>query len=204
MPDHPVRPPEDTVPVPAPLDPRLLDAAMDVLREFGWDGLTQERMAARAGLSRVTAWRAGATKEAVVAALLRRLEADFRDSLWPVLTRDGRGADRLREGLSRLCDVAGRHLPLLLASDRVLHQVFRTEHGGAGTDFSAPFARFLTDGLADGSVRPLADRIDEAADVLFNAACWTFVHLCGVHGWPAEHARQRVLDLVEHGYRAGA
>ena len=180
-------------------DGRLLDAAMSLLAESGWAGLTQERMAERAGLSRVTAWRAGATKEAVVAALLHALERDFHESLWPVLTAEGSGLDRLREGLTRLCEVADRHLPLLLASDRVLHQAFRREHGGSGADFSAPFARFIGEGRRDDSLRVLAETVDDAADVVFNSVCWTYVHLRGVHLWPAAKARSLVLDLVEHG-----
>ncbi len=177
-------------------DTRLTAAALELLAEVGWDGLTLERVAERAGISRVTAWRQGVTRESLVGALLDRLGEDFRDTLWPVLTAPGSGADRLRLGLERLCDVADRHLPLLMASDRVFHWGFRQEHGAAGVNFVDPFGRFLADGAADGSLRPFDDPPDERAEVVFNMVCWTYVHLRGAHDLPPERARALVLDIA--------
>jgi hypothetical protein len=39
----------------------------------------------------------------------------------------------------------------------------------------------------------------EAADVAFNAVAWTYVHLRGRHGWPAERAAARVVGVVLNG-----
>src|SRR5262249_44076345 len=52
-------------------DARLLAAAARVLEDAGWQGLTVEAVAEAAGLSRVTAWRLGASREGPVAALPR-------------------------------------------------------------------------------------------------------------------------------------
>jgi AcrR family transcriptional regulator len=181
------------------VDSRLTDAALALLAESGWGGLTQERIAERAGISRVTAWRQGATRDAVIATLLDRLGADYREAMWAVLTGHGTGAERLRAGLERLCDVADRHLPLLLASDRAFHRGFREEHGSAGIDFVDPFARFIVDGVADGSLRSLSETPLEGAEIVFNTVCWTYVHLRGSHEWPPEKARSLVIDLVMRG-----
>ena len=181
------------------LDARLVDAATAVLAESGWDGLTQERVAERAGMSRVTTWRQGITRERLIGALLDRLGVDFRETLWPVLTADGTGAHRLRLGLDRLCDVVDRHLPLLVASDRAFHHGFREQHGAAGVNFVDPFARFLSEGAADGSLRAVEGDLGETAEVVFNTVCWTFLHLRSAHDVPTERARGLVIDLVLRG-----
>ncbi len=181
------------------LDTRLVDAATSVLAESGWDGLTQERVAERAGMSRVTTWRQGITRERLIGALLDRLGVDFRETLWPVLTADGDGAQRLRLGLERLCDVVDRHIPLLVASDRAFHHGFREQHGAAGVNFVDPFARFLSEGAADGSLRPVEGDLLETAEVVFNTVCWTYLHLRSAHEVPSTRARTLVIDLVLRG-----
>ena len=196
-PDQTSSPPE------APgIDQRVAKAAMAVLAEQGWDGFTQERVAERAGISRVTSWRQGLTRERLVAALLDRLGSDFRETLWPVLTMEGTGARRLTIGLERLCDVVDRHAPLLVASDRVFHHRFRREHGASGVDFVEPFARFISEGGADGSLRRLGSDLPEVAEVVFNTVCWTYLHLRDAHDVPAERARTLVINLVLRGLTA--
>jgi AcrR family transcriptional regulator len=182
-----------------PLDPRLVDAAAAVLADGGWDGLTQERVAERAGISRVTVWRQGITRERLIGALLDRLGADFRATMWPVLTAEGTGASRLRLGLLGLCDVVDRHVPLLVASDRAFHRAFREQHGAAGVNFVDPFARFLGEGAADGSLRPVEGDPAEVAEVVFNTVCWTYLHLRSAHEVPPDRARALVIDLLLRG-----
>src|SRR5258705_6479685 len=63
-------------------DARLLAAAARVLEDAGWQGLTIEAVAEAAGLSRVTAWRLGATREALVASLIGQLDQDYRRGVW--------------------------------------------------------------------------------------------------------------------------
>jgi AcrR family transcriptional regulator len=180
----------------ATLDPRLIDAATAVLVDSGWEGLTQERVAEQAGMSRVTTWRQGVTRERLIGALLDRLGEDFRASLWPVLTAAGTGAERLVLGLERLCDVIDRQLPLLSATNKAFHWEFREEHGAEPIAFIEPYMRFLTEGAADGSLIQVSGDLEEAAEVVFNTMCWTYLHLRAEHDIPPARARQLVVDLI--------
>ncbi|MGC1183942.1 MAG: TetR/AcrR family transcriptional regulator [Candidatus Dormiibacterota bacterium] len=172
-------------------DPRLLEAAVGVLAKTGWNSLTMDAVAEEAGLSRVTAWRLGATREALVASLLERLEDDYRRALWPALTGAGSARDRMGLALLALFDVAEAHLPLLLASDQVLHQASQS-----GINFNEPFARLFRDGLEDGSLACPGDDADQSADLLFNTACWAYVHLRGRHRWSRGKLRSQLTRMV--------
>lgn len=180
------------------LDERLLDAAADALQEVGWHELTLERVAAAAGVSRVTLWRQGVTREQIVEGLLRRLTESYRSALWPILTAEGTGRERLARALQALCDVADQHLPLLAATDTIFHEA----HILTRTGFSEPLERLLRDGIADGSVRQVTEK--DMASVLFNTVCWTYVHLRVRHQMSPDHARTLLLDLVLHGLASSA
>jgi AcrR family transcriptional regulator len=180
---------------------RLLDAAMAVLADDGWDGLSLQSAAEPAGLSRVTAWRQAASKDHPVAALLARLETDYRDTLWPILTAQGNGADRLERAFGALCDVADQHLPLLLASDAAFH--WASEGAVQPFSFIEPLTRLIRDGVADNSLSPSEDS-QTTGDVIFNAICWPYVHLCGRHGWTDAKARGFLIDLIMTSLRNSA
>jgi len=162
-------------------DPRLLQAAVAVLARSGWDGLTMEAVAEEARLSRVTTWRLGATRDALIRSLLLSLEEDYRLAMWPALTAAGSARDRLALAVLALFDVAEAHLPLLMASDQVFHRA-----SVSGLNFNEPFSRLFRDGLDDGSLAPPGGDADRAADFFFNTACWPYVHLRGRHGWDRE------------------
>ena len=87
----------------------------------------------------------------------------------------------------------------MLATDEAFHQEPRP---GSRPDYLHPFIQFLREGAADGSLAP-GDDVVEAADVAFNAVAWTYVHLRGRHGWPAEKAAGVVVRMVLDGL-AGA
>lgn len=177
------------------LDERVRGAAIQVLREHGWDGLTLERVAEASGRARSTLWRQGLGREALVEALLGALADDFRSTMYPVLTVRGSGRDRFARGLEALCEVIERHLPLLLATDEAFHQAAP----GGPASYLDPFVHFLREGAQDGSL-PLADEDPtDTADLAFNAVAWTYGHLRGRHAWPAEKAQARVVGLVLHG-----
>lgn len=182
----------------AGVDEELRRAAIAVLREQGWDGLTLERVAQASGRARSTLWRQGLTLEALVASLVGELAADFRSSMFPILTTHGSGRDRLERGLVALCELLDRHLPLMLATDEAFHQ---DTAPGQPPDYLHPFIQFLREGEADGSLAP-GDDVVEAADVAFNAVAWTYVHLRGRHGWPAARAKTRVVGVVLDGLAA--
>ena len=175
-------------------DARLLAAAARVLEDAGWQGLTVEAVAEAAGLSRVTAWRLGASREALVAALLRDLAVAYREAMWPALVGPGDARQRLDRALDALFGVIDAHLPLLLASDQVFHRA-----KAASINFNEPFARLFQDGIADGSLAPPGGDPAEAAELLFNTVCWSYVHLRGRHRWPAQRARHGLRRLMTPG-----
>jgi AcrR family transcriptional regulator len=178
------------------VDAAVLGATIDVLSEGGWDKLSLERVAEAAGVSRVTLWRQGVTREVLVEALLVALSDDYRDAMWPVLTAAGTGRERLERALAALCDVAERHLDLLLASDTSFHEAW--DESRPRVSFLEPFIRIAEDGVADGSLRRIGEP-RETADLLFNTVCWSYVHLRGRHGWKPTVARRRIVSLALDG-----
>jgi AcrR family transcriptional regulator len=177
------------------VDAELRQATIAVLGERGFNGLTLERVAEVAGRARSTLWRQGLTREALVQALVGELDADFQASLYPVLTSEGTGRERLERGLTELCAVIDRHLALLVATDEAFHQSPRP---GEPPDYLRPFIAFLREGAADGTLAP-GDDLIEAADAVFNGVAWPYVHLRGRHEWPVDRARRVVLGLVLNG-----
>jgi AcrR family transcriptional regulator len=183
------------------VDESVLEASRRALRRFGYQGLTAERIANEAGLSRVTLHRRGITKELVLAELTTRAVAAYREALWPALTGRGGGRERLERALGALCDVAEANLELLVALRARTDAIFHED--GADADvmtravFTEPIARLLEDGIADGSLRALDP--EEMATVLFNLVGWSYIHLRTGHRWSAHRARSRVLDLALNG-----
>jgi AcrR family transcriptional regulator len=172
-------------------DPRLLAAAQRVLEDAGWQGLTIEAVAEAAGLSRVTAWRLGATREALVASLIDQLDQDYRRVMWPVLVGPGPARERMDGALEALFDVIDAHLPLLLASDTIFHRA-----SASRLSFIEPFIRLFQDGAIDQTVATPGGSPREAADLLFNTVCWPYVHLRGRHGWSRARARRGLRALA--------
>src|SRR5207245_1902769 len=80
------------------VDRELRQATIAVLREHGWEGLTLERVAEAAGRARSTLWRQGLTLDVLLEALVGQLADDFQAALYPVLTSDGTGRERLERG----------------------------------------------------------------------------------------------------------
>lgn len=178
----------------------LLDAAGAVIAEHGLGGLTLARLADVAGVSRMTLHRRNITIVRVVTALSVRAADELRDAIFPALVGTGPAHHRLRLALEAMCGVADRHLPLLaglFAGDDSVFHAEPDETGALPTDaiFVAPFAKLLADGAADGSLVGVGDPT-EVATVLFNVAGWGYVQLRHAQRWPAERARNGVLDLV--------
>jgi AcrR family transcriptional regulator len=181
------------------VEPELVDATAAAITRWGLTGTTLDRIAAEAGMSRATIYRRGVTREDLVAALTRRAAETFRAAMLPALAAAGTAAERLRRALIAVCDTADAHLHLLagmfVAHGEVFHQ--------PGPDalvvdvFAEPFERLLRDGATDGTLRPLPPTV--TATVLFNTVGWGYIHLRASHHWPAERARESVLDMVLHG-----
>jgi AcrR family transcriptional regulator len=184
-------------------DPRILAAARQAIERHGWRDATLERIAGEAGLSRMTLHRRGVTRDAVLAALAKALEADYRGAMWPALTAPGTARERLEQALAALCDVCDANLGLLAAIDETTREEIFHERGDAvltRSVFTEPVERLLRDGIGDGSLRA-ADPA-ETATVLFNLVSHTYRHLRRGHGWPPERARSGVIPLALDGLAA--
>jgi AcrR family transcriptional regulator len=183
----------------AHVDHDLLDATQAVLAEHGADGVSLERVAERARRSRVTLWRQGVTKEDLITGLLQRLTDDFLQEFWVVLNATGSGRDRLGASIEALFEVADRHIDLLAISDEVFHWAAeRCEFPAGAEGFLGPFIGALHLGRLDGSLA-FEGRTEDAADVVFNAACWGYVHLRRRHRWSRKRTRAQLTALLLNG-----
>jgi AcrR family transcriptional regulator len=179
----------------------LLEATRRALARHGYAGTTLERIAAEAGVSRVTLHRRGVSKDGLLAEMIARATDDYRKRLWPALTGPGTGAQRLAQALDALCGAAEEHMELLVAlrvqSDAIFHRAEEEPETLTGTVYTEPLERILRDGATDGSLRPVDP--EETATVLFNLVGWSYIHLRANHRWSAPRARRAVLDPVLHG-----
>jgi AcrR family transcriptional regulator len=179
------------------LDEQLLAAGRSALRRYGYQGLTAERIAQEAGISRVTLHRRHVTKERILEELTARAIERYRALMWPALTAPGSGRERLEQALGALCAAAEEHLELLVAlraqADAVFHEEAEAE-ALTRTVFTEPLERLLRDGAADGSLR--AGNARELATLLFNQVGWTYVHLRTGHRWRPQKARAELVELT--------
>ncbi|MEU9451471.1 TetR/AcrR family transcriptional regulator [Streptomyces sp. NPDC048277] len=185
------------------LDATVLAAAAQVLAEHGWHDFTLERVAQAAGVSRVTLYRRGVTKDVLFDAIVVGAAQAWQAALWPALTADGSGAARLRRAMRAACAVVEQHLQLLTGLSTVPDPVFHLD-GEDGTGhrtrdiYVTPFRRLLQDGQADGSLRADLDQ-EQTATLLFNVITRTYLHLRSGHGWPPDRTADALLDLVTPG-----
>jgi AcrR family transcriptional regulator len=182
------------------IDERVIEGARRAVERHGWEGLTLQRLADEAGVSRMTLHRRGVSREVLLAALAERLEAEYREALWPALTAPGSALERLELALTQLCGVADRNLELMDAlghgeRDVVFHE--QTKPALTRSVFTEPVERLLADGVAEGSL-DVADP-KETATVLFNLVGHTYRHLRTGHGWSAKRTRKAVLGLALRG-----
>jgi AcrR family transcriptional regulator len=178
------------------VDDALLDAAEAILTKHGFDGVSLERVAEQADRSRVTLWRQGVSKDGLVTGLLQRLTDDFQREFWPVLNGSGLGRERLAASLDALFEVADRHLELLAVSDQVFHWAAqRCDFPGGSQGFLGPFVGALRSGKDDGSLT-FRGRTEDTADVVFNTACWGYVHLRHRHRWARKRARSQIAAVL--------
>ncbi len=178
------------------MDDKLHEATLAVLGEVGWDALTLERVAERAGRSRVTLWRNGITRDSLLDGLLRRLAETYRDAMLPVLTSAAPPRERLEATMHALCDVVDANLALLTVSDEVFHRAAALGAGALG--FLDPFVRVLRDARAAGLLRP-GVRDEDLADVLFNGVAWPYLHFRVRHHWSAARARRLLFGALLDG-----
>ncbi len=172
--------------------PKVVDAARFVLAEDGPAGATLERIAAAAGVSRMTLHRQGVTKADIVRALAQRFEEEHKQAMWQALVADGTAAQRLRLALELQCRLSEQNLAVLDALDGPIGaEIFHEPGPDALTRsvFVDPLHRLLLDGAIDGTLH--ADDPRETATVLYNAVGHTYRHLRSGHGWSPKRARDR-------------
>ena len=207
--EAPARGKRETRPAPGSrsveIDEALLAAARRALARHGPAHTTLERIADEAALSRVTLYRRGLTREAILAALADALLDGYREALWPALTGRGSAAERLRRALGAVCDVAEADREVLLALAGLAGGELEPEAHDevlAGGDFAEPVERLLRDGAADGSLRGVD--APETAVAVLNQVAWTYVHLRAGPRWSARRARRITLDLALRGITVAA
>jgi AcrR family transcriptional regulator len=180
-----------------PPEPKLIAAARKAVEQHGYAGLTLERIAAEAEVSRVTLHRRGHSKDEIFNALIVQVREEHRDALWPALTANGNGAGRLRLAVAKLCDLCERDLLVMLAMRAHLDAV---AHGATGPELQTnwivaePLQVLARDGIADGSLRGGDPEILGA--LLVSWAGWTYVHLRTAFGWKQRRARAAVVDQL--------
>ena len=187
---------------PLAAEDRILAGARRALDRYGWQGATAERIAAEAGVSRVTLHRHGLTKEAILARLAEQGAARYREAMWPVLTAPEPAAERLERALVVLCELAEENLGLLVALDAQANAAVFHEAGEQEVltrdAFTEPLERLLRDGAMEGSVASGDDPL-ETATVLFNLVGWTYIHLRTGHRWRPERARAETIAIALRG-----
>ena len=178
------------------VDDDLYRATVGVLAETGWDALTLDRVAERAGRGRVTLWRNGVTRESLLNGMLRKLAEDYRDAMLPILTASGSPRERLERTMDALCDVVDAHADVLSVSDEMFHKAFEFGHVPVG--FLDPFIAPIRDARAAGQLRGTSKDAD-LADVMFNAVAWTYLHLRSRHRWSPKKARNLLFGTLLQG-----
>jgi AcrR family transcriptional regulator len=186
-----------------PLDASTLEAAHRAIERHGWHEATLERIAAEAGVSRMTLHRRRVSRESVLSALADRLEAEHQVAMAGPLAAPGDARDRLEAALEAECRLTEKNLALVEALGSAEHAEIYHERGRPALTrdaFVAPYRRLLEEGAADGSLR--AEDPAEAATVLINMVGHTYRHLRGGHGWSAARARRQVSAMVLDGVAA--
>ena len=181
----------------------IVDGARRALELHGASGVTLERIAAEAGVSRMTLHRRGVSKEDILGELALRLENEYRDAMLRALVSDGSARDRLRRALELECHVAESNLDVLDAlSSSARDEIFHERGGRRLTRpvFVEPLQKLLREGAADGSLAPV--EAGETATVLFNLVGHTYRHLRAGHRWSATRARSAVVRLAMDGVSA--
>jgi AcrR family transcriptional regulator len=185
------------------VEPRLVDAAHRAIERHGWRDATLARIAEEAGVSRMTLHRHKVSREAVLRALVERLEHEHRHAMLEALAGRGSARDRLGRAMAAECDLAERNLNLADALGGAARDAIYHEDGLPALtreSFTAPYRRLLADGATDGSLR--ATDADEMATVLINLVTHTYGHLRLGHAWDPERARNAVCSTALDGVSA--
>jgi AcrR family transcriptional regulator len=176
----------------------VLAAARRLAERNALGDASMEEIAREAGITRMTLYRRGETRAAIVEALRAELAREERDRLLPILTGPGDARERLERVLRVVCAMTNARADLLSGLDAAaLNAIYHEEGPGALTrsEFIAPIIRLLHDGELDGSLRKIANA-EEAATVLYTQISYTYLHLRREHRWSAKRTTRAVIDLA--------
>jgi AcrR family transcriptional regulator len=182
------------------LRPALVDAAAELARAHGPDGVVLREVARRTGVSHNAAYRHFSDREQLLAAVaevsMDRLEQAMRDRLATVRTRDPK-----RRAVRRLRETGKAYVHFALAEPGLFTVAFSTPFEEMGEGGPYALLNEVLDELVEVGAMP-GDRRD-GADVL----CWAEVHglamlhLSGPLRDVPEQERdpllERCLDLVQ-------
>ena len=178
----------------------ILRAVPILLAEQGYDEMSMDGVAARAGVGKATIYRRWPSKEALVSAALRRAQAQMpspdtghaRDDLLQLLG----GIFRVITGFG----VRPEHFPKLLSSVTGTPSLMAVWWEHAIMPTRANVRRILERGQARGQVRQDLD-LEAALDVL-NGAIFFRMVTATIHGPPTPAVFQRLVTLVWSGLAA--
>jgi AcrR family transcriptional regulator len=188
-----------------PLEPGRLERVREWLRTRDLREVTTEEIAEAVGLSRMTLYRRGIDRDALLSQLRHQLESEYQEAVLPALVSPAPAAERLRAALSALCEVNERYLHLLDALGTAREFLFHEPGTGqvlTRVSFTDGLRRILEDGVADGTLRPAPQGAEELATLLFNATGWTYRHMRAGHRWEPTPVREQVVALLLDGVRA--
>ena len=176
----------------------VLRAARRLAARNALSGASMADIAAEAGITRVTLYRRGETRTAILAALRDELAREERDRLWPILTSDGDARTRLERALESICAGTDASAGLLAGLDDARLNAIYHEDGEetlTRREFVAPIVRAAARRRARRLARAVAVP-QETATVLYVQITYTYRHLAREHGWPAERTTRAVVDLA--------
>jgi len=179
---------------------QLLAAVDTVVDKNGWAGTTAELVARAAGVNRTTLYRNGFTRERLLAEATAASSSEFASAALAPLAASGSAIERMHLLLEAMYDISDRHLGLLAGlydgPTAIFHLGLDSDDPTALTRFEYvdPFQRLLTDGNADGTLA--SNDPQEDAELIFNTAGWTYIHLRRSHGWTADRARPKVTRIT--------
>ena len=184
----------------------VIDAARRLAADGRLRSTSMEELAREAGVSRVTLYRHGATRAAVVDGAARAAGPGGARGAVAGAGRRRHGARapaRPRSASSATPTseprAAGRRSAPGL-NDEIYHEP--GDEALTRPEFTAPFRRLLLDGAGDGTLRAVDD-VDEAATVrLQRGRSGRTLHLRRRHRWSAERARRAVVGMALDGVRA--
>lgn len=187
------------------LEPDRLERVREWLRTRDVHQVTIEELAEAVGLSRMTLYRRGIDRDALLDQLRRRLEAEYQDAVLPALVESAPASQRLRRALTALCEVNERYLSLLDALGQAGPILFHDPGQGpvlTRATFTDALRRILDDGAVDGSLRVAIEDTEAMATLLFNATGWTYRHMRTGHDWEPAQVRERLVSLLLDGSRS--